>query len=74
MKHWRHLFLAMLALCGCDSVALQVNEVHVIELQALTPYLESDKARYTVKLLAPTVSQDLKVFSSSEAQPLLLNY
>ena len=74
MRFWHYLLLMSVVICGCDSVALQVDEVHVIELEALTPYVPSDSERIDLVLVAPSLSDDARVFASSAQQPQLRSY
>ena len=59
MKKWLFFGMLVAALSGCDSVALEVDELHVIELEALTPYVPSDSEQIDLTLLAPSLSSDI---------------
>ena len=74
MKHWGYFLFTFMSVLGCDSVALQVEEVHIVDLQPLTPYIESNTDRYTLKLLAPELSNEIRTFSSTQFQPSLRAY
>ena len=64
----------MIITSGCNSVALEVDELHVIELEARTPYLESNADRYTLVLFAPSIPESVLSMESNGSQPALLSY
>lgn len=64
----------MIIASGCNSVALEVDELHVVELEARTPYLESNADRYTLVLFAPSIPESVLSMEPSGSQPALLSY
>ena len=74
MKKWLFFGMLVAAHSGCDSVALEVDELHVIELEALTPYVPSDSEQIDLTLLAPSLSSDIRAFASSDQQPVLRSF
>ncbi len=68
------VLVIMIIASGCNSIALEVDELHVVELEARTPYLESNADRYTLVLFAPSIPESILSMASNGSQAALLNY
>jgi hypothetical protein len=65
--------LVCLAVEGCDSVALSVDDLSQIELTPASPFIPSDTTQIELRLFAPGLPSDVRILTTA-VTPIILEH